>query len=324
MPGPAFRAAAGAAGALPGAAWDWTETPLDSSALGPADWGRLAHWALAHPGPAVILHGTDTLAHSAAALAFLLVLWGAEGRPVARNGETVVLTGSQRPLLGADGAPDPCSDALANLALAAGTAAAGAPGVTIAFGGRRVAGATAEKVSTLADDAFAAPNGAAAPPDLAAATSSALAAQLAALVPHLGARPVLALAATPGGGAALADAAHAAMDRLGPRLGALHLLGFGLGTWPDAPAWTPVLARAEEAGCLVALSSQVPHGPVAPTRYGAGAWLERAGAVPTGAMTRAAAQAKIEVVLALAAALGWDLATARRALRTPVAGEIVD
>ncbi len=324
MPGPAFRAACRRAGVLGEAGWGWTAAPLDSAEIAPADRLAIARRLLAREGPTIVLHGTDTLADTAATLAFLLTETDPQGRAVARHAPATILTGSQRPLLAPEGGIDPGSDAPGNLALA--ERAALDPGqaglVSLVFGGRRISGARALKVSTLADAAFAAANGDGAPAPLPAADPARLSARLDRLAPHLGRRLVLPVLPAAGPAGLQAEAVGAAMDRLGARLGALHLLGHGLGTWPGAAVWTPLLARAEREGILVALGSSVPEGPVAPETYGAGAWLAAAGAVPTGDMTRPAAAAKLEIALALAAVEGWGLAETRAFLRRPLAGEI--
>lgn len=323
MGGEAFAAACRRAGLGRGCDWAWSEAALDSSAMTPSDWGDLARMAIERAGPTVILHGTDTLAWSASALALLTTLMDDDGRPVARLGTPVALTGSQRPLFAEREAGlevDQASDAAGNLDQAVRAAMSGAPGVTVTFGGALLPAARVAKRATLADRAFDAPNGPGAMPALPAPEPGALLAQLDRLGPHLGARAILSLPATPGG--AEHETAAAAMDRLGPRLGALHLLGFGLGTLPRETAWAPILAEASARGILVALGSQVLEGPVDPATYGAGAWALEHGAVPTGDMTLPAAQAKIAIGLALASARGWPLETLRHWIATPVAGEI--
>lgn len=79
---------------LLGAGYHYLELPggiLDSSAIEPLDWGRVAAFILRHYhlySGFVILHGTDTLAYTAAALTFLLY----------NLNKPVILTASQTPV----------------------------------------------------------------------------------------------------------------------------------------------------------------------------------------------------------------------------------
>ncbi len=320
LPGPVFRDRCASAGLLGGARWAWCEPALDSARMGPGDWIGLAHRVLAADGPAILLHGTDTMAWTAAALAFLLTEIGPEGTPVARLDAAVVLTGSQRPLFGEAGL-DPGSDAPANLRLAEAEARRGGPGVRLAFGGRVLPGARVAKRATLADAAFEAPMGETPPAPLPPAARKRLAAQAAEAAAEMDRARVATLIATPGPPGALAAQVAAVLEAEGERLGALHLLGYGLGTLPDEAALGPLIAEATARGVLVALGTQVPEGPVEPSRYGAGAWAVAAGAVPTLDMTAPAAGAKLRLLLALGKARGWDRTTLARAVARPIAGD---
>jgi len=115
--------------------------------LTPADWATLAeaaHAALsAGADGVVVLHGTDTMAYTAAALSFLLQ----------NLSVPVVLTGAMRP----GGAPD--SDARQNLSDALAVAALGdLAEVCIVFSGVILRGNRARKRHSAALDAFASPN----------------------------------------------------------------------------------------------------------------------------------------------------------------------
>lgn len=321
LPGPEFRALCERAGIAGACRWEWTASALDSAEMGPADWLALARHVLADEAPVVLLHGTDTMAWTAAALAFLLTGISADGRPTGRRAAPVVLTGAQRPIFPTAGLPDPASDGPANIAEALAAAADPAPGVRIAFGGRILSGPRALKTATLEDAAFAMPNEAADLEPLLSLRRAALGAQTEALSAHLGRRAVICLPAVPGAGAVTGALLDAAMDRLGNALGAVHLLGFGLGTLPRDPALVGALGRAAEEGVLVALGSQVLSGPVDPATYGAGAWALAHGVVPTGDMIAPAVQAKLHLILALASVHGWALEDCRRVLAAPLAGE---
>ncbi|MGL4995885.1 MAG: asparaginase domain-containing protein, partial [Deefgea sp.] len=90
----------------------------------------------------IVLHGTDTLAWTAAALHWQL----------AHIDKPVVVTGSQRPWLQSG------SDAPANVELALRAATGPQAGVIVAFGGQLLPGYAVKKLDADADSAFAAPN----------------------------------------------------------------------------------------------------------------------------------------------------------------------
>ncbi|HEY4117931.1 MAG TPA: asparaginase, partial [Byssovorax sp.] len=120
---------------------------LDSSNVQPHHWVELArglHEALAgrrYDG-VVVVHGTDTMAYTASALAFLLP--GLD-RPV-------VLTGSQTPLALVR------SDARANLVDACHLATMGVPEIGIAFGSLLLRGCRATKLDAWGLGAFGSPS----------------------------------------------------------------------------------------------------------------------------------------------------------------------
>lgn len=118
---------------------------LDSASATPEVWLQLATWVRDNEHCAsdfLILHGTDTMAYTAAALSHWLA--GLE--------KPVVLTGSQRPLDFAD------SDAEANIALALRWAQSALAGVGVAFGGQCWAGAAVRKIDSQRFAAFQSPN----------------------------------------------------------------------------------------------------------------------------------------------------------------------
>jgi L-asparaginase len=118
---------------------------LDSSDVGPDEWSALADEVAAaradHDG-VVIIHGTDTMAYTSAALSFALA--GLD-RPV-------VLTGSQRPL------GQIRSDARRNLVDAVDLATRDIPEVGVCFDGRLLRGNRATKGDAWSYTAFASPN----------------------------------------------------------------------------------------------------------------------------------------------------------------------
>ena len=121
------------------------EPLIDSSAVSLQNWrdwlALLAENIPRYDG-VLLLHGTDTLAYTAALLA--LALRGLD--------KPVVLTGAQRPF-GAAG-----SDAPRNLATAAAALKTGLPQVCIAFNGKLFPAIGSNKCSTESDDGFANPH----------------------------------------------------------------------------------------------------------------------------------------------------------------------
>ncbi|MDR1132607.1 MAG: asparaginase [Synergistaceae bacterium] len=114
---------------------------LDSSNIEPEDWSEIAGAVFSSPRDCdgvIVMHGTDTMAYTASALAFML-------RGIDKP---VTLTGSQIPF------GFPGSDAVSNLELAVAAIANGIRGVTISFGRRVINGTRAVKTSAFGMDAF--------------------------------------------------------------------------------------------------------------------------------------------------------------------------
>lgn len=301
--------------------WQWLDPALDSSDVTPADWGRLARLVLeAEEDAVLLLHGTDTMAWTAAALAFLTTLYETDGKPLGRFGKPVVLTGSQRPLFAGDGVLSG-TDALENLRTALNAVALGRREVTVAFGSLTLRGPRVMKMSTRDDRAFVCPKGSTPAPALPEAEAGALAAQLAALAPHLGARAVVTLTAAPTAPDLLRAQVEAIAARLDEKLGAIHLQGYGIGNFPARADLAPLFGALRQRGVVIVAGSQVPHGDVAPGAYGAGRWLEACGALSAADMTAASVHAKLHVGLALATKNGWQLSDIERFFLTCVAGE---
>ena len=90
----------------------------------------------------IVLHGTDTMAYTASALAFMLE----------NLGKPVIVTGSQIPLA------EVRNDAVGNLVTAMLLATAVIPEVCLYFNGRLLRGCRATKVNAIGFDAFHSPN----------------------------------------------------------------------------------------------------------------------------------------------------------------------
>lgn len=227
------------------------------------------------PRGVVILHGTDTLAFTAARLAFEL---GDLGVPV-------VVTGSQLP----HGAPD--SDAAANLRLAIRTALRASPTapIAIAFGGDLLPGVRATKFQAEAMQAFQAPRALSpAPVGLEAVTSREPASDGAAsgVVGHRSAR-IISFRFIPG---VNADDLRAAV---GGRPDGLVLECYGSGTAPTArPGMAEALAEVCALLPTVAVT-QCSTGSVDFQRYAVARALTVSGAIDGGDLTLEAASAKL-------------------------------
>ena len=259
----------------------------------------------------VVLHGTDTMAYTSAALSYALTGFD---RPV-------VVTGAQLPL-GAVG-----SDAAPNVAGALRAATSGrATGVALFFGHHLLAGNRATKTSTWGLEGFASP--CAAP----LATAGAPWQWAPAPDAEWGQWDQRPAACTPGANRPrplpyghhdvvvvdLVPGITASRLRalLTPLPDAVILRAFGVGNVPSAqPGLTDVVADAVEAGTAVVVASQCHQAEVVLGRYETGDAIARAGAVGSGDMTLEATYAKVQFLLAqglrggeLAARVGRSIA----------------
>jgi L-asparaginase len=287
------------------------EPLLDSSDMRPSDWQRIAErTAAAFAGEAgnppaagvVVLHGTDTMAYSASALAFLL-----ENLP-----GPVVMTGSQLPLvaLRSDG-----RDNLITSLLLAATPGWAEVGVYV--GGALLRGCRTTKVSTHGFDAFASPN---------AAPLAEVGVDVAwnrALVrpPQVGGvrvRPlagveVIALRLFPGIGA------ETLRNVLRDPVRGVVLETYGSGNAPSRDAaLLAALRAATERGVVMVNVTQCLRGAVRMGDYATGRALQEVGVVGGGDMTAEAALAKLQVLLAS----GAPAAAVAQAMAQDLAGEL--
>ncbi|MBM6775160.1 asparaginase [Olsenella profusa] len=119
---------------------------IDSTNMRPDDWLRVAHVVRTsyddHDG-FVVLHGTDTMAYTAAALSYL----------VQDSEKPIVLTGSQQPMA------NPFTDAKLNLYQSVLYACDDASrDVSVVFGGKVICGTRARKQRTMSFNAFTSMN----------------------------------------------------------------------------------------------------------------------------------------------------------------------
>ncbi len=319
---------------------------LDSTDLRPRDWCRMAAHVLdlydRHDG-FVILHGTDTMDYTAAALSFLLNVADGQGRARGTLSKPVIVTGSQLPLFvhTAEGlALNAASDALGNLAGALAMTRLRLPEVALFFDGKLLRGNRALKSSTTDFAAFDSPHlpplahagigiwlGNAQPltgpatPAQALDDPAAMAlvrAQLDAVADRIDAQNIAQIPAVPAAGPLMGQLIKAA---LASGATGLILQGFGEGNIPTSPATRDALQAARDADAVTVITSRVTGGRVGAFHYAAGAWIAETGAIGCGDMTPVAALAKLTVLSAAADHHGWDRATLQALMQRSLAGE---
>jgi L-asparaginase len=270
---------------------------IDSANMTPAYWQRLREAvvdAVDAQGcdSVLILHGTDTLAYSAAAMSFQLL--GLHAR--------VVFTGSMLPAGVAD------SDAWENLGGALVALGQGlAPGVHLYFHGELLAPTRCAKIRSFGRHPFAAlqrQGGGAKAGSIPAQLDYRQAKQLA----KVGVLPLV-----PGIAAEQLDAV------LGSGIQALVLECFGSGTGPsDNPQFLASLQRARDQDIVVVAITQCHEGGVELDIYEAGSRLRGVGVLSGGGMTREAAFGKLNALLGA----GLDSAEVRRLVELDLCGEL--
>lgn len=232
-----------------------------------------------------VLHGTDTLAYTAAGLSYLV-----QGRP-----KPIVLTGSQLPM------GDPGTDGKRNLLDAVRVACDdAAAGVMVAFGGKVISGTAARKVRTRSFEAFDSLNaldlgrvrdGRVEWADGAEAGGAASGVRFYdALNPR-----VAVLKITPGMDALVIDALRSVCD-------ALVVEAFGLGGIPEYDGITKTLLAWVDAGKTLVMTTQCPYEGADLSVYEVGrAFCDRPGVLMGGSATTEALLAKTMWALAQAA-----------------------
>ncbi|NMZ50540.1 asparaginase [Pseudomonas poae] len=269
---------------------------IDSANMTPAYWQRLRTAVIdaldAGCDAVLILHGTDTLAYSAAAMSFQLL-----GLPV-----PVVFTGSMLPA----GVPD--SDAWENVSGALAALGAGlAPGVHLHFHGALLAPTACAKIRSFGRNPFAAlkrQGGVA----RVASLPTALDYRQPKTLASVGVLPLV-----PGIGAAQLD------GLIDSGIHGLILECFGSGTGPsDNPKFLASLQRAQDKGIAVVAITQCHEGGVELDIYEAGSRLRGVGVLSGGGMTREAAFGKLNALLGA----GLDHAQVRRLVEANLCGEL--
>lgn len=282
-------------------------TLLDSANVRPSDWLAVGRDLVANYDRYdgfVVIHGTDTMAFSAAALSFLL-----EGLD-----KPVIFTGSQIPLV------EVRSDGRENLITSMLIAARQPiPEVCLFFGDRLFRGNRATKVSAGGFDAFDSPNfpplgevgvdielrldlvrrpGEGEPVPLRLAEPAPAEIAVLKLFPGISARVVERVLEPPVAGAVLET--------------------YGVGNAPEDPALLAALEAACGRGVVVVNCTQCLRGGVDMGDYATGGGLRRAGVVGGADMTTEAAVAKLYYLLGR----GLDGDEIRRLVSTDLRGEI--
>ncbi|QHF47770.1 L-asparaginase 1 [Pseudomonas sp. S35] len=269
---------------------------IDSANMTPAYWQRLRTAvvdAVDEGYDAVlILHGTDTLAYSAAAMSFQLL-----GLPA-----PVVFTGSMLPA----GVPD--SDAWENVSGALAALGNGlAPGVQLYFHGTLLAPTRCAKVRSFGRHPFAAlqRQGGAAKAEV---IPDALHYRHAKALANVAVLPLV-----PGITATQLD------SLIDSGIQALVLECYGSGTGPsDNPDFLASLKRAEALGIVVVAITQCHEGGVELDVYEAGSRLRGVGVLSGGGMTREAVFGKLNALIGA----GLDTAQVRRLVELDLCAEL--
>jgi L-asparaginase len=255
---------------------------LDSSDMTPTHWRRIAEDLAAHHDDfdaCIVLHGTDTMAYTASALAFMLT-----------SPKTIIITGSQIPLC------ELRNDARENLVTSLMFAARYTiPEVCLYFGGRLLRGCRSVKVDAEGFGAFDSPNALAlgeAGIDLELNEGIIRPAPDGSfrLEPQSAEPVIAALRLFPG------ISTHTLENMLQPPLQGLVLEAYGAGNGPtSSPGFTEVLRRASDRGVVIVACTQCLRGAVNLGAYATS--LAAAGVVSGLDMTVEAALAKLYVLL---------------------------
>ncbi|WP_300765715.1 asparaginase [uncultured Bifidobacterium sp.] len=278
---------------------------IDSSNATPESWQAIIDdlWSHHHSADAfVVLHGTDTMAFTAAALSYALTDFG----------KPVILTGSQHPL------GNIVSDATANVTGAINAALSGkARGVTLFFGHHLFVGNRVTKRSSWAFEGFEAPSTG---PVAQSGTPWHWA--------HIdmggrgwdtprpyGRHDVPVITFVPG------VRAQRLVCMVDPRPEAVVLRTYGVGNIPsDEPGMSSLIADLTDCGIPVVVTSQCPQAEVMVGRYGAGAAMDRKGVCGSDDMTFEATYTKLMFLLSQ----GLETPDVCRWMTSSIAGELTE
>ena len=275
---------------------------LDSANMRPHHWQKLAEIVfreLDQFDGFVIIHGTDSLTYTAAALSFML-----------RNlPKPVILTGSQRPLA------EIRSDARANLIGAVELATYDFPEVCIFFGNELLRGNRSVKISSMDYGAFLSPNF---PPLARVGVEVVRVGE----VLKRGGDPVLETDISTGVVVMriYPGFSHNHLKAVDENVGAIVIEGLGTGNIGSEDAvLLQALADWHAAGKVVVVNSQSPYGRVDLDRYQSGMLAMQAGAIGAGDMTTETTLVKL---MHLLGNFPGKPESIRELLIVPLAGEI--
>ncbi len=281
---------------------------IDSSNMAPDTWLKIARdirQRYDQYDGFVVIHGTDTMAHTASALAFMF-----EGL-----GKPVILTGSQIPLI------EVRNDARENLITAILLAVDDpVPEVCIFFGNRLLRGCRATKVSATSFGAFDSPNS---PPLATVGTNVNVfkhRLRVPAISQSLSVFPIEPQAIAtfrlfPGVSSEVLD------NVLRQPLVALILESYGVGTGPSKAAdLLKVIRDACDCDTVIVSCSQSAHGRINQTSYATGTALFDAGVISGVDMTIEAALAKLHYLFTRFS----DVAEIKRLVGKNLAGELTE
>lgn len=286
------------------------EPVIDSADMTPVHWQQIAHniaQSYQQFDGFVVLHGTDTMAYTASALAFMLP----------ELAKPVILTGSQLPL------GQVRNDARENLKTAMMFAADfPVPEVSVFFGEMLLRGCRTTKASASRLDAFDSPNY---PPLALAETNielhpdrirrSASPASETLRVAPLWPVELATFRLFPG---MSVDVLRNLLQR---PLRALILESYGVGNGPASNAeFLRVLREATDAGTVIVTCTQCRHGAVSQAAYAAGRALADCGVISGADMTIEAAVAKLFHLFSLE----LPLAEIKRLVGVNLVGELTD
>ncbi|MDB4837045.1 type I asparaginase [Marinomonas sp.] len=259
-------------------------TLIDSSNATPKDWTMIARdikekWQAFDAF--IVLHGTDTMAYTAAALFFMF----------ADGDKPIIVTGSQVPMFEAR------TDAMINVLGSISACEEGVNGVSLFFGGRLIEGDQAHKAHTSDWQAFSSPNR---PErgllgiDWRWQQSTRATSSMTVQIPDMVEEAVTILPVFPG-----VQAEHW-QGLLNEKVKGAVLLSYGAGNAADKnKALLALLKAATDRGVVVVNISQCGAGSVVAGAYAAGSALVEVGVTSGRDMTYEAAFAKLHFLIGL-------------------------
>ncbi len=335
---------------------------LDSTNLQPTDWCIIAMGILANYTDYdgfLVLHGTDSMDFTGAALPFLLNNFDENGNGSAVLSKPVIITGSQVPLYykknsDAELTLNFNTDAYQNVCGAVASARTGVPEVCVYFQNHLYRGNRVVKTNASEFNAFSSPNYPALAEygvklslfnknwlpgpvhDSVSLDSATVLAKQQAIVKNIAKKidnyPVAQLNAFPArysqsaGTAYIADMISAIV---GTGTSGLVLESYGEGNFPSGNPDSPsdgaiyqALKKATDNGVNIVDCTQVISGSVNDSAYASGAWLPQVGALNAADMTPMSALAKLMILTSLGDIQGWSRHQLRTLFQTNLAGEM--